>query len=518
MRGFKFARGLEFKTEGIPYVMKRLVEGVWQAENQKTGAYRQFDLVELNKKYMSGDLELTDKPNYSFKFRNTDDDLIEGYLNNLGEVERDYVVGKRCFLITYQKNYGATKTTRMMKYALDREWEDICSTSKKPSAAAALKWLSKFEMAGNDIRSLFPRFNQCGNRKKRIGDELEKYCLQSIYEYYMTSERHTLAYVLKRCISMIDHENRLRPKELKLPIPSLSTMRSVLNGLSKEETYASRYGKDAARHKYRTSIGSSYAERPLSVAEVDHTRFDGFLVLKNTQIVVERPWLTVVVDRKTKCILGFHIGHEPPSHATVAAALKHAILPKVLHESVHGNWPMHGIPDLLVVDNGLEFHGHALKALCAEIGMNISFCPRKKGWAKGTVERVIGTINRNVSEMLPTGRTFHSVTARGDYDSEGKASVSLEALREAIEKYIVDVYHQTFHRGINCKPIDQWETYINYEDIRLPVNPAEFDAISGNIDTRKVFHYGVEINNATYNSPELMRYRDSFKGKAVELH
>ena len=62
----------------------------------------------------------------------------------------------------------------------------------------------------------------------------------------------------------------------------------------------------------------------------------------------------MVLDVFTRCILGFYLCYEPPSHASVAAALKHAIMPKEMHAGIHGHWPMHGIPSLMVVDNGLE--------------------------------------------------------------------------------------------------------------------------------------------------------------------
>lgn len=515
MRSFKFARNLEFKVEGKVFVLKRMVEDVWQAENQKTGAFEQFSLSTLQQLFLAGKVELMGKPIYNVKVRTAEDNLIEAYLDNLEPKQREYVVGKRMFLIVYQSNYGGIKTANMMSYALDKDWEKVCHGFDKPSASAALKWLDKFEKSGNDVRSLFPRFSQCGNRKRRIADELEKVCLQLINEDYMTRNRPTLKSVHEKVLTLIERENKLRPKASQLSMPSISTMRSALKSIPPEEVYASRYGAEAARHKYRTSIGASYAEAPLAVYEIDHTRLDFIVVDEETGLEVDRPWLTLVIDRFSRCIVGFYIGFEPPSHETVAAALKHAILPKTLHESVSGNWPVYGIPVMIVVDNGLEFHGEALKQLCAEIGISISFCPRKKGWAKGTVERAIGTLNRNLSEMIPSGRTFHSVAERGDYDSGKNASVSLTAVRIAAEKYIVDVYHETFHRGIHCKPIQKWEAYVDYENIRLPADPGEFDAISGNIATRKVFHYGVEINNITYNSPELMKYRDSFKGKAT---
>lgn len=515
MRAFKFARELEFKTNGNVFKLKRLVEDIWQAENQKTGAYQQFSLPTLRQLYLEGKIELTEKPIFSYKTRTADDELIESYLDNLSPSDREHVIAKRYFLITYQKNYGGIKTPKAMAYAIDREWEKIATSHAKPSASAALKWLNKFEVSGNDIRSLFSRFNQCGNRNKRISEDLESICLVAINEEYLNRERHTLEHVLKKAIHAVSTENKSRPKFAQISLPTTSTLRSLLKTLPPEEVYASRYGQEAARIKYRTSIGSTYADKPLSVVEIDHTRLDGVAVDAKTGLPVDRPWLTVVIDVYTRCILGFHLGYEPPSHASVAAALKHAIMPKVMHGSINGHWPMHGIPELMVADNGLEFHGQALKAVCSELGINLSFCPRKRGWSKGTVERVIGTINRNISEMMPSGRTFNSIAERGDYDSVKRASVSIEALRIAIEKYIVDIYHESFHRGIQCKPIQRWETYINNEDIRLPANPDELDAITGQIDTRSIFNYGIEINSATYNSEELMKYRDHFKGKAV---
>ena len=515
MRTFKFARELQFQTDGNTFILKRLVEDTWQAENQRTGAFHQFSIARLQQLYSESKLQLAEKPTFNAKIKTIDNALNHTFLDNLNDNDREYVIAKRFFMTVYQKNYGAIKTPKAMTYAIDREWEKICKSHPKPSASCALKWLSKFEQSDNDIQSLVLRYSNCGNRYKRIADDIETLCLKVIHEDFMTKERHTLAFVLNRVIHLVTLENKLRPKSEQLEYPTISTLKSVLNSFPEEEIYASRFGQEAARHKYRTSIGSTYADKPLSVVEIDHTRLDIIAVDELTGLPVDRPWLTVVLDVFTRCILGFYLCYEPPSHASVAAALKHAIMPKEMHEGIHGHWPMHGIPLLLVVDNGLEFHGGALKAFCAEVGMNISFCPRKRGWSKGSVERVIGTINRKISESVPSGKTFASIKDRGDYDSVEKACVSLEALRMGIAKLIVDVYHETIHRGIQSKPIDRWKMFINNEDIQLPVHPEKLDAITGNIDSRSLFHYGIEINNATYNSEELMKYRSHFKGKAV---
>lgn len=515
MRTIKFARELEFKIGKDTFALKRLIGDTWQAENQRTGAYQQFTNATLRQLYTNGEIELINVPNFTYKVKSVTNELVTGYLDNLSEDEREYVTAKRFFLSTYQKNYGAIKTVKAMKYALEREWSKISNKFPKPSASAVLKWLTKFEQSGNDIQSLFSRAHQSGNRQRRIPEDLEHICLKTINEEFMNREKHTLESVLKVAIHQVAQENSLRPKSEKLKLPTISTLKSLLKTIPPEEIYASRYGKEAARHKFRTSIGSTFADAPLSVVEIDATRLDIIAVDDLTGLPVDRPWLTVVLDVFTRCILGFYICYEPPSHASVAAALKHAIMPKVMHESINGDWPMCGIPMMLVVDNALEFHGHALKALCAELGINLSFCARKRGWSKGSIERVLKTLNSNIAELVPSGKTFNSVTERGDYDSVGKASVSLKALRLATAKYIVDVYHESFHRGIQCKPLQRWQSYINNEDIQLPANPKDLDAITGNITSRSVFHYGVEINNATYNSDELMKYRSHFKRKAV---
>ena len=139
MRSFKFARELEFKMNGNIFVLKRLIEDIWQAENQRTGAYQQFTLPTLRQLYAEGKIELTEKPTFSFKTRTVDDELIEGYLDNLSPSDREHVIAKRFFLITYQKNYGAIKTPKVMAYAIDREWGKIATNHAKPSASAALK-------------------------------------------------------------------------------------------------------------------------------------------------------------------------------------------------------------------------------------------------------------------------------------------------------------------------------------------------------------------------------------------
>ena len=299
----------------------------------------------------------------------------------------------------------------------------------------------------------------------------------------------------------------------QLPWPTKSLLSSLIHALPVHDIFAARYGKSAAEHKFRNSVNSVETSRPLERVEVDHTQLDIILADANSGITIDRPWLTLIIDHYTKCILGFSVSYDKPSHMTVARALKMALLPKVdiqqRWSSIKGDWLMFGLMQNLIVDNAFEFHGMSLEDACFMMGITISYCPRKKGWWKATVERAIGTLNRSVTDGLP-GRTFSSVKERANYKAEKKATIPLEVFEEMIAKWIVDIYHETVHDTLGRMPSTVWKEGIQLADIPMVTNFNELDAVLGVIDKRTLSHKGIEINNLFYNSPQLGMVRGKF--------
>ena len=68
---------------------------------------------------------------------------------------------------------------------------------------------------------------------------------------------------------------------------------------------------------------------------------------------------------------------------------------------------------------------------------------------------------------------------------------------------------------IDTSPQLKWSRSANPYDILIPNDPYLLDAITGNIDKRNIWHYGVELNHLYYNSPELGHVKHLFKGKAT---
>ena len=177
---------------------------------------------------------------------------------------------------------------------------------------------------------------------------------------------------------------------------------------------------------------------------------------------------------------------------------------------------MFGCMEDLVVDNGLEFHGDSLESVCLMMGINISYCPRKKSWWKGHIERAIGTLNRAVTDGLP-GRTFAGIKEKGDYNPAARACIPLDTMEEIIAKWIVDVYHETVHTVSGLKPREAWEDSMSLEDIPMVSNIEELDAVMGVIAIRTFSHHGIEINSLRYNSDELGQVKQQFGDQLKQI-
>jgi putative transposase len=83
----------------------------------------------------------------------------------------------------------------------------------------------------------------------------------------------------------------------------------------------------------------------LERVEIDHTPLDLILLEDELLIPIGRPYLTLLVDVFSGCILGFHLSYKCPSYVSAAKAISHAIKAKNLeHLSIklQNDWPCHG--------------------------------------------------------------------------------------------------------------------------------------------------------------------------------
>lgn len=227
-----------------------------------------------------------------------------------------------------------------------------------------------------------------------------------------------------------------------------------------------------------------------------------------------RPWLTLILDEYSRYVLGYYLGFEEPSNVSVARALRNALMPKTeiigRYPSISNAWDAWGVIHTLVADNGLEFHGDAISGGADTFGMDIQFCPRRKPWYKGKIERFFGTINSGLLAPIP-GKTFSNILEKGDYNPLKHAVIGLETLREVVLTWIVDIYHQKPHRGLGRKtPADVWGEAIERTDRWLPASSTILDSAFSRMERRLLSHKGIEFDSLFYNSNDMRLLREQY--------
>lgn len=498
-----FKAGVEVDIQGKTLViLRKLNDSLWQLEDPRDKRIYEYGGEELRRLYTKGALIFVNGHADPLKPRQPGKpyaDFSDAQWAS-AKVRRAYVLA----------TLGQPCTRAKLTPIVLRMWRSLGGEGKLPSTDAVIRWRRKYLQAGHDVVAVIARKDKRGNRTPRYPQEVIDLVEKAIDSVYLTEERNTVQDVIDRAHSLINQENKLRPVPLHLKKPTRTLIQRMIFDIPAYDRCVARYGRVIANRRFRSVLKNRLTHAPLQRAEIDHTILDLMAIDDNSGLPLGRPYLTVCIDDYSRCILGVYIGFEPPSYLTVAHCLKHAFLPKTdlkeLYPKVEGEWLAHGVMDILVVDNGPEFHCTSLENACYAQGIEIHYSARKTPWFKGKIERVQGTLNREVAHGLP-GTTFSNIFEKEDYDPAKHAVVRLSTLKEIVHIWIVDVYHERVHRTLKAPPVAMWKSAIAEEDIYLPDDPARLDAIMGRSEQRRLTHKGIELDCLFYNSPELTTLR-----------
>ncbi|MHB1401832.1 MAG: hypothetical protein ACYCWB_05465 [Thiobacillus sp.] len=397
-------------------------------------------------------------------------------------------------------------------YNVDRWQTRITASAERngdptpPCSSTVANWWRKYRRT-KSILSLVPHSTiSAGPRRKRQHEIFE----DVIDSVYLTTQKLPVTAVVEEISRRVQAINNGLPPEEHIKPPGRGTIYRWMEYLRMDLVDAKRHGVEMARLKYRASIGTVKVGSVLERIEIDHTPFDLMVTDTLTNLPLGRPWLTLAIDTYSRMVMGFYISFNAPSGHGVLQCLRRCILPKdewlARFPGIKGEWPAHGVMELIAVDNGMDLHSDALEAACQEMGIQILFCGSKTPQHKGAIERFFRTMNMGLIHRLP-GTVFSSVDQRGDYPAEEKAVIDMETLMYLLTKWVVEVYNVTKHRGIGARPLDRWHESANKRIIELPVFPQQMEVISGIPAKRTLFHYGLELDGIQYNSELLQSIR-----------
>lgn len=515
-----FTKGAVIEIEEHSFKLLREVDvGLWQIENQRTGRIQEFSITALEKLYVDGkmifindnDFYLDQRKALEVRKRN------EVAMIKMSEVQLEMVKKRKAYVMAVEH---LPVSESLMKPAILQVWKKLGKEGVAPHWVTVARWKRQYLKSGRDGLALVNKDYLKGNHSPRFPMQVKTIIENCIEEQYLTRERKTVAETLTHAIVMVERENKMLSAAWQLPLPTRRYVQTLINQIDEFDRYAARNGNQAAVKKFRTVLHMNITDKPLGCAEIDHTTLDIMVVDAKTGMPWGRPNLTVCVDRMTRCILGIYIGFEPPSYLSVARCLKHALLPKVnlkeeFPDIVH-EWPAHGIMLRLIMDNGQEFHSSSLGKVGKKLNIDMQFTGRKTPWWKGIVERLIGSINREIAHGNP-GTTFSNIFEKDDYDPVKNAVISLDSLKVVLHKWIADVYHQKPHSSLDgFSPAEMWTSNITQEEINIPDNPEILNAILGTADSRTLTHKGIEYDSLCYSSKE-MDYLKRRKGVGLEV-
>lgn len=401
-------------------------------------------------------------------------------------------------------------TEKNLKPLISAAKEDL--TINIPSARTLASWWRLYFNSGYQLTSLIPMHHTKGNTSKRLSDSDEIFFERAI-DRYLVKEKPSIAHVYQYYCDSIRIENKSLVSGTVKKLSERAFYKRI-DEMPKYDVMVARYGKYRADIEFNAIDGHLPPQRVLERVEIDHTPLDLILIDDELLVPIGRPYLTLLIDSFSKCIVGFYFGFKGPSYESTRKALMNALMPKDYikqkYPEIVNDWPCRGKMEQLVVDNGPEFWCDSLEQACLEIGINVQYNPIKKPWLKPLVERFFGTLNKKFLINIP-GKTFSNIMERYDYDPAKDAVLRFSTFNMLFHKWIIDVYHQDHDSRKRFIPAQSWEMGLdNFPPVEyIPHEMAQIEIVMGIKANRIHRRGGINIHCLRYDSDELALYRKS---------
>ena len=472
------------------------------------------------------------------------DDLPERYkekINEKGiEPEKDTNISKANFTQTYLladpiKQQKAILKCRLVEFYFKRdsslnqkkwleqvltndiEFDEIGSVSIKQLN----DWIKKYNTAKAMGTNVVEAFIDTRGAKKGVKalNDIQK---DTAVRYFLKSNRPVMAEVHRNmCHTFGD------------TMPSYDVLNNFYAQWKHQNPILHEFSKspDSAKNKYLAAYGdmSARAKYRNHFVELDSTPAD--IVCDDGK----RYAIIAALDVHTRRVI-FHVS-ETSSSFSISQLLRKYILKL-------------GIPENVVIDNGRDYTSNHFQSICLNLGINMDVVPPFSGECKPHVERIFGTLSRELFEQIP-GYIGHNVAQRAEIQarksfahkiiSQGKwreqqklktkeekdawrdawklkkenlglelnILLSADELQKWCDNWANKMYEQRVHKGIKAKPLDKWNAHVapveSISDTRM------LDLLLGESSIRKVGKKGIAFDGCQYAHMDLVEYT----GKSV---
>jgi putative transposase len=387
--------------------------------------------------------------------------------------------------------------------------------SKPPSASTVMDWARKFQSSGHSPHSLI-NGNGIRIRQRRKPDVMNSLITRMLQTVYLTRAKHTLQHTLDRIRE--EAKKLVEKKELEAREASicLSTLSRRVREIDYFRRIAAREGIPRARILCRTVMGGAGASYPLERVEVDHTPLNWVVVCDRTGLPLGRPLLTCMIDAYSGYVCGIYLSFYGAGLSSVSGAIRNALMPK--DEFTKGvllknSWIAHGLPDMLILDNGMEFHSKFFKLMAWELATQLMFCRVRTPWLKPHIERFFASLDYLT---LSRGRVHKRVTNVVNLDPRKDAAIKFSDLVKGLIMFVSDVHPFEINERKLARPFDLYSEGLEMcPPVAYPGDMQSLRLTSALSKILTVSQGGVELHGLPYGGVELLpmrkRYGTTFK-------
>ncbi|MGF6965747.1 putative transposase [Paraburkholderia sp. WC7.3g] len=503
-----------FRGEG-KFRLVRVQEDIAQLENIVTGELSSHSEADLLEEYVQGYLCTVNSRQYQRPpKRNAFEDVLEAATSPTKQ--GDFDTHRRVNYLVALDRMCAFRSRSALRQAIQKIASDV-NDAKPPHITTVYRWRARYRHALRDVRALLDRTDLRGGKgQSRLAHVVEGIVQDKIETAFLNSKRGSAEDVYNAIFLEIQRLNTTRIESEWLKVPGLRTIQRRIQSINAFERAVARYGEREARRRFADQLCARQVSRILEIVEIDHTPID--LVYTDADgRAIDRPCFTVVLDRFSRCVLGFCISSAGHGVHAVFEALRHSMMPKnYLGERFPElllEWPCHGWPERLLMDNGREFHARAVIDALTNLGVICEYAASRDPNDKPFVERFLKTFNYSFIHKLP-GTTLAKVHQRVGFKSEDEACITFEQLNEMVHVWITSVYHLRPHKGLAARaPIDVWKESAAAFPPALKCNAEDLSIEFGEFAECALQHYGIDFNTFRYVSPELLALRRMLPAK-----
>ncbi len=495
---------------------RRLEDGTIVFIDQADRSPFRLEMGALSRQITEGQLQVVRGERGNSKVGET----VSAPVCDIASVDDKYVLelSRRLSVINSLKRMGLT---RGMRRAIGRVLPKVVAALGLPRAPAnstVMTWWRQLDAADGSTHAVI-NGNAHKRQPRRLHPEVEAVVKKTIRAEYCTRDRASMVSVLASVTTQLESLAFSKAIPADAANVSHSTLLRRAKDIDGFTLDSSRYGPAFAQRKWRESHRGIRATRVLERFEIDHTLLDIVVVCDVTGLPLGRPTITVVVDSFSGYVCGFFISFWGTGLAPTMSAFKQAILPKNLYTreafGLESPWLGYGIPELLVVDNGLEFHSNQFLRVAALLNTDIRFCAVRQPWLKPVVERTM----RSVNGYLPArGKVERRIDNYLPIDPDESAAISFTGLCQGLLKAFVDVHAFEINERKLARPFDLFaDSFERVPPPNLAADLSQFDIIVSPSAYRNVSGEGVMFDYLRYNSGELQALRRRVGGNLRAL-